>query len=290
MKTLLITGAAGQLGQLLQRQYAAQRQFKVLACDSAMLDITDDSALQRLFSAVRPDIVINCAAYTAVDSAEQQPERCMLVNAMASASLAGLCRQYDSLLISFSTDYVFDGQHNAPYTESDPASPLNLYGKSKLLAEDAVVQAGRYITFRTSWLFSALPGNFASTIWRRAVRGEPVSVVSDQLGGPTPASVLAEAVYRLTMDYAAQTFLPYGLYHFCGYPYCSWYDFAKAIYQLAAPQHQHCLTAINSPFPGSLAVRPAYSCLDSSLFQRTFTQPATDWRTEIESYVKKMRV
>lgn len=290
MKTLLITGAAGQLGQLLQRQYAAQRQFRVLACDKAMLDITDDIALQRLFSAVRPDIVIHCAAYTAVDKAEQQANHCMQVNAAASAALARLCLRYDSLLISFSTDYVFAGRQNKPYTELDPASPLNLYGKSKLVAEDAVRQAGKYITFRTSWLFSALPGNFASTIWQRAVQGEPVSVVHDQQGGPTPASALAKAVYQLTLDYAEHCSLPYGLYHFCGYPYCSWYDFARAIYQLAAPQHQHCLTAINSPFPGSLAVRPAYSCLDSSLFQRTFTQPATDWRTEIASYVKKMRV
>ena len=290
MKTLLITGAGGQLGQMLQKQYARQQQLRVFTVDRTALDITDNTALEHIFSSLKPDIVVNCAAYTAVDKAEQQANHCMQVNAAASANLARLCLHYDSLLISFSTDYVFDGRQNTPYTEQDSAFPLNLYGKSKLVAEDAVRQAGRYITLRTGWLFSELPGNFANTIWQRAVQGEPASVVHDQQGGPTPASALAVAVYRLTTDYVEHGSLPYGLYHFGGYPYCSWYDFAKAIYQLAAPQHLHHLHAINSPFPGSIAVRPAYSCLDSGLFQQTFRLPTPDWRTEIASYVKKMRV
>lgn len=288
MIKLLLTGSNGQLGRLVQQQFAGLPQFSLQACSRAALDITDAAALHQLFAAYLPDIVIHCAAYTAVDQAELQHDLCHSVNVTALQQLAQLCRQHGSLLISISSDYVFDGNKTRPYTEQDQPAALNQYGKSKHLGEQAAAQAVKHITLRTSWLFSDISHNFATTIWRRAQRAQPTTVVQDQFGGPTPARALAQAICQLAQQYADNGHLPYGLYHFSGYPYCSWYDFAHAIYQLAAPQHVNQLSAIASPFPGALARRPAYSCLNMQRFQQRFMLAAPDWRTELALYVNKL--
>lgn len=286
MKKVLLTGSAGQLGQLLVNRFAQQAQFILCSFDKVGLDIINRQAVMQLFADYKPDIVINCAAYTAVDQAELHPDLCHSINVTAVQLLAQLCQQYGCLFISFSSDYVFDGKKNTPYTEQDQTSPLNQYGISKQLAEKAAEQAQRYITIRTSWLFSNIADNFVTTIWRRALSGELTKVVQDQHGGPTPARALAEAVFHLVAQYSRYGELHYGLYHFSGYPHCSWYDVASTIYQIAAPQHLNRLQGINSPFPGVLAQRPTFSCLDMSLFQHRFTLTAPDWRVELASYVK----
>ncbi|GAB2921705.1 dTDP-4-dehydrorhamnose reductase [Rheinheimera gaetbuli] len=288
MIKILLTGSDGQLGQVLQQQFAGLTQFSLLACNRAVLDIADTIALKQLFNTYRPDIVLHCAAYTAVDQAELHSALCHSVNVTAVQQLAQLCRQHGCLLISLSSDYVFDGNNTRPYTEQDNTGALNQYGKSKQLAEQAAEQAQKYITLRTSWLFSDINHNFVTTIWRRAQRALPTTVVQDQFGGPTPARALAQAICQLAQQYALSGQLPYGLYHYSGYPYCSWYDFAHAIYQLAAPEHLNQLSAISSPFPGALARRPAYSCLDMGLFQQRFRLAAPDWRTELALYVNKL--
>lgn len=288
MTKVLLTGSDGQLGQLVQLQFAGQKQFSLLACNRAALDITDATAVNQLFLAYQPDILIHCAAYTAVDQAELHSAMCHRVNVAAVQQLATLCQRHASLFISISSDYVFAGTNNRPYTEQDTAAPLNQYGKSKLLGERAAEQAQKYITLRTSWLFSELGPNFVTTIWQRAKSGVVTQVVQDQYGSPTPARALANAICQLAQQYAASGQLPYGLYHFAGYPGCSWYDFSAAIYRLAAPQHVNQLQAITSPFPGALAQRPAYSCLDMRQFQQQFSLAAPDWRTELALYVKKL--
>lgn len=287
MKKVLLTGSGGQLGQMLVERFAQQEQFTLRCFDKAGLDILNSQAVMQLFADYQPDIVINCAAFTAVDQAELNTHLCYSVNVTAVQLMAQLCAQYGCLFISFSTDYVFDGKKNTPYTEHDLTSPLNQYGISKQLAEKVAEQAERYITIRTSWLFSQVADSFVTTIWRRAVSGELTKVVHDQQGSPTPAKALAQAVFHLSSLYCRYGELPYGLYHFSGYPHCSWFDIATSIYQVAAPQHLNLLQAICSPFPGSLAERPQYSCLDMSLFQQRFTLAAPDWRVELASYAKE---
>jgi dTDP-4-dehydrorhamnose reductase len=281
--SVLITGAGGQLGQLLAAHYSKSNAFTVWAYDKAALDITDDTALSQFFNRRQPDIVINCAAYTAVDKAEQEHSKCFAVNTTAAARLAQLCQQYGSLLISFSTDYVFAGDSLRPYSESDLAEPLNQYGHTKWLSEAAIINAvEKYLIIRTSWLFSSCSTSFVSKMWRNAINGIETSVVNDQIGSPTPAHSLADAVFQLTMQYANSGHINYGLYHYAGFPCCSWYEFAVAIFAIAAPQNLKKLTPGQSPFVGAVAQRPAFSCLNSTLFQQTFSIAAPDWRLELE--------
>ncbi|MEH8015855.1 dTDP-4-dehydrorhamnose reductase [Rheinheimera muenzenbergensis] len=288
MIKVLLSGSDGQLGQLVQQQFATMPQFNLLACNRAALDITNTAAVSQLFTAFQPAIVINCAAYTAVDQAERNSLQCHSVNASAVAQLAQLCRRFDSLFISISTDYVFDGSGRRPYIERDLTAPLNQYGLAKQQAERAAEQAIKYITLRTSWLFSELGANFVSRICQQAQSGDVTRVVQDQYGNPTPARALAQAIGQLAHQYVQDGQLRYGLYHFAGYPCCSWYQFAIAIYQLVAPQHLHKLQGIASPFPGALARRPAYSCLDMSLFQQQFSFKAPPWQAELAAVVKKL--
>ena len=288
MISLLLTGSDGQLGRLLQQQFASAGQYKLYARNKAQLDIADTSALVRQFQLIKPQVVINCAAFTAVDAAEREVTQCHAVNASAVEQLARLCRLYDSLLITLSSDYVFDGHSARPYTEQDVTAPLNQYGKSKQRSEYAARFAGKYITLRTSWLFSEYGSNFVTAIGKRALAGLPVAVVTDQFGGPTPANALADAIHLLVQQYAGEGALPYGLYHFSGYPYCSWYDLAKQIYHQVAPGHDNLVTPIASPFPEALALRPAFSCLDMSLFQRRFNYQQPDWQTELTKVVNKL--
>lgn len=288
MTPVLITGSNGQLGRLLQLQFAGSKQYKIYTRDRSALDITDASALAKQFDVIKPQVVINCAAYTAVDNAELQPELCHRINVSAVEQLAKLCRQYGSLLITISSDYVFDGQITRPYTEHDATAPLSQYGKSKLLSEHAATLAGQFITLRTSWLFSEYGRNFVTIIRQRALTGAPTAVVTDQFGGPTPAIALASAIRSIVQQYTAAGTLPYGLYHFSGYPFCSWYEFATQIYRLVAPDQLSQLHRIISPFPGALAKRPTYSCLDMSLFQQCFNYQPPDWRVELAAIVNKL--
>lgn len=288
MTSLLLTGSDGQLGRLLQQQFACSAQFNLYALNRAELDITNATALAQQFELIKPQIVINCAAFTDVDKAELEPQLCYRINVSAVLQLAKLCRDYSCLLINISSDYVFDGQSCRPYSEQDAIAPLNQYGKSKQLTEHAATMAGKYITLRTSWLFSEYGRNFFTTIRQRAISGLPTAVVTDQIGGPTPAIALATAITKLVRDYTNDGVLPYGLYHFSGYPFCSWYDFAGQIYRLAAPEHLSQLSPITSPFPAALAKRPSYSCLDMSLFQRRFNYQPPDWQAELAVVINKL--
>lgn len=287
MKIVLL-GADGQLAKAFIKHFAWQN-FNTVTLSHKHLDVTNKDALIKALNYHRPDIVLNCAAYTDVDKAEIHSDLCSRVNTEAPETIAKWCTIHDALVVHFSTDYVFDGQKNSPYSEADIVSPLNVYGLTKLLGELAIKHhATKYLIFRTSWLFSSAKNCFVAKMVRRALSKQYTKVVNDQFGCPNMADDIAHAVLAVIQQYAAQKSLPYGIYHLSGTSYCSWYGFASKIFTLAEPSSSRFLTAISSPFPSSVAARPAYSCLDSSLFQRTFSITLADWQLALAAVVEEI--
>jgi dTDP-4-dehydrorhamnose reductase len=292
---LLLLGSSGQLGQaflhqLLQSQQE-RSQFQSLALSRTQLDITDNAALAAQMAAYRPDVVLNCAAYTAVDNAEQQSDSCFAVNTTAAGQLAALCQQHNSLLVQFSTDYVFDGASHTAYTEQHSTSPLNVYGRSKLAAEQLIqANCSKYLILRSSWLFSEYGHNFYRTMLRLAQQqlaaagaGKPLSVVNDQFGCPTYAGDLAAIVLQLLQRYQQQGSIAYGVYHLAGQPAVSWYQFAQAIF--AVQQMPVSILPISSANYAAAAQRPANSALDCSKFHETFALPLMQWQKALKHLV-----
>lgn len=281
---LLLLGANGQLGHALQLQ-SAWHSFNTVALNRQQLDITDANALAIALKQHQADVIINCAAYTAVDTAEQQREQCMAVNVTAVQQLAKWCGQQQALLLHFSTDYVFDGQKATAYTEADAPAPLNFYGQSKWLGEQAILQhCTKYLLIRSSWLFSGYGHNFYRTMRRLANAGENVSVVDDQFGCPTSADHLAALVLQLLKRCQQQGSLAYGLYHLAAQPAVSWYQFALAIF--ASVGSKASVQPISSAQrrqsgQNSTALRPLNSVLDSSLSQQTFGLALPGWQQAI---------
>lgn len=259
MASIIVLGAAGQLGQAICQKLSEQ-QLTYVAYNRSQLDITQAQQLQQLFLTQKPAIVINCAAYTAVDLAETEQQRCSAINEHAVTNLARLCKQYGTLLIHFSTDYVFDGRKTTPYTEQDLPNPINHYGKSKLAGEQAIQQSQcKHYIIRTSWLYSEWGKNFYTTMRRLAQQKAAARVVHDQIGAPTHANNLAAITVSILKHYHSRYSLPVGLYHYCDNTYMSWYQFAQQIYK-----EHHCLaeiTPISSQEYNALANRPANSRL-----------------------------
>lgn len=273
---LLITGAEGQLGRCLQDKLA-DTTYQVYAISRKDLDITDRRAVLEHCGLQQPDMIINAAAYTAVDKAETDQEDAWAVNATAVENLAYAANQVGAGLIHISTDYVFDGNSSRPYLESDPVNPGCVYGASKLAGEQAAMQADRHLIVRTAWVFSEYGHNFLKTMLRLALERDCLSVVDDQFGAPTYAGDLAAALIKL-----CEAFPENGIYHFSGGDTSSWFEFAAAIFEICeqlqgdfiSPQ----LLAIpSSKFP-TPAKRPKYSVLDGHKLLRQASIPAGDWR------------
>lgn len=282
---LLLLGSGGQLGQAFvhQPQWAG---WQSLALSRTQLDLCDSTAVSRVFSHYRPDIVINCAAYTAVDRAEQQQQACMAVNMQAVQYLAQQCQRLGALLVHFSTDYVFDGAKGSPYLETDNTGPLNIYGQSKLHGEHAVAQqCDRHLIIRTSWLFSQFGHNFYRTMRKLAQHGNNISVVDDQFGSPTYAGDIAAIVLQLLQRYQTTQQLIYGLYHLAGGPEVSWYQFAVAIF--AAHRQQVNVLPVSSVSWQSAVLRPQYSVLDCSKFSDTFAIAQPQWQNALTQLTKE---
>jgi dTDP-4-dehydrorhamnose reductase len=278
MKVLLL-GSAGQLGQAFVYQ-PLWAEFTTLCYNRLQLDVTNHTLLTKLFEQFMPDVVINCAAYTAVDKAEQQSANCFAINTDAVRHLAMLCQRHNCLLVQFSTDYVFDGKSQHAYTEQDLASPLNVYGLSKLKVEQAVqAHCSKYLIFRTSWLFSEYGNNFYRTMLTLAQQGRALSVVDDQFGCPTYAGDLAAIVLQLLQRYQQQGMLAFGLYHLASQPAVSWYQFADAIF--ASVETSPDLTPVRSVNYPTAAQRPAYSVLDCSKFFDTFGLALPQWQVAL---------
>lgn len=266
---VLLTGAYGQLGRsLLDRVPAA---WVLLACGSAELDITDRAAVERVVKKFRLDVILNAAAYTAVDKAETDRVRAMKVNAIGPENLALAARDVGARLIHISTDYVFDGSKKTPYLESDQPCPINFYGLSKWEGEKRVFAVlPQAIVIRTSWVFSEYGSNFVKTMLRLAATRTELSVVNDQVGCPTYAGDLAMAMIALASAEQAQ-----GIYHYCGDVAVSWCEFAQAIFVVT--QQDTVVKGISSGQYPTAAVRPLNSVMNCTRLQEAGVTPS-DWQ------------
>jgi dTDP-4-dehydrorhamnose reductase len=276
--TILVTGASGQLGYELARLLPACGD--VVAFDRSGLDLADVDAIRATVRALRPRLIVNTAAYTAVDQAEREPEVAEAINARAPAVLAEEAKRLDAVLVHFSTDYVFDGAASMPYGEEAPVRPLNAYGRSKLHGEQAIAAAGAAaITFRTSWVYALRGRNFLLTIRRLAAEREELRVVADQFGVPNWSRPLAEATAALVGRGLPQLAACAGLYHLSGHGQASWFEFAGAIIgNVARPR----LVPITSAEYPTAALRPLYGVLATAKFEHTFGFGLPHWRDMLQ--------
>ncbi|MEH6470973.1 MAG: dTDP-4-dehydrorhamnose reductase [Halopseudomonas sp.] len=266
---LLLTGADGQFGRCLQDRAG---DHELIALNRQRLDITDSQAVSECLYKHLPEVVINGAAYTNVDRAEAEAELAYAVNRDGPANLAKVCAEIDIPLIHISTDYVFDGTATIPYKPDDPVNPLGVYGKSKWAGEEAIRAVhAKHLIIRTSWLFSEYGNNFVKTMLRLAKERDEIRVVDDQVGCPTYAGHLAEAVLVLVEQVKSTAFKAWGTYHFTGDRAVSWYEFAVIIFETAVKQglipRRPVVMPIKTSEYQALTTRPAYSVLsgDSSL-------------------------
>jgi dTDP-4-dehydrorhamnose reductase len=283
---ILLVGADGQVGAELRRTLAPLGQ--VIGVDRAEIDLADESAIRALLRAERPGLVVNAAAYTAVDKAESDADAAYAVNARAPAVLAQEAAALGAWLIHYSTDYVYAGDKVGPYVETDPTGPLGVYGASKLAGDQAVAAVGgQHLVLRTSWVYGARGGNFVKTMIRLARERETLSVVSDQVGAPTSARQIAEATAQIAQqlpqdDDAALS----GVYHLQGGGEASWYEFAVAIVeQLREADAATVRCREVRPIPTSAyptpARRPANSRLDCGKLRQAFGLSLAGWRVEL---------
>lgn len=279
---VLVTGSNGQVGYCLVQQLR-QQNADFLALDRDQLDITQRQAVWQTVSDYRPDIIINAAAHTAVDKAESEAEQAFAINRDGAAYLAEAAQQIGAAMLHISTDYVFDGQATQPYTETDTTAPQGVYGQSKLAGEQAVLAAcSRSIILRTAWVFGEHGHNFVKTMLRLGRERDSLGIVSDQHGAPTYAGDIAAALLHIAHHITQGKPTEYGIYHFSGKPYVSWYQFAEAIFQQAQQQgilaNTPQLLAIATPDYPTPAKRPANSCLQLDKIQQAFGISPSDWQ------------
>lgn len=273
-RKILILGASGMLGQSLVSALATIPDTTLFTPSSHDCDITDSDVLSDTVAQLAPNIIINCAAYTAVDNAETHIQKANALNHLAPQHIACAANNVNALLVHISTDYVFDGLSDAPYHEDAHTNPINAYGRTKLLGEQAIVQTARqYIIIRTQWLYSTVGHNFFLTMLRLFKTHGNVNVVADQFGSPTYAHDLACAIRDIVVGFRPELS---GIYHFANSGRCSWCDFAQAIASLA---HTQCTV---SPIPTSdyptPAQRPHYSVLCTDKIASTFNLSIPSWR------------
>ena len=269
----MLTGRAGQLGSELEPRLAALCELH--AFDRGVLDLTDRERIRRAVRELSPQVIVNAAAYTAVDAAEQHADECSRVNHHAVTVLAEEAARLDALLVHFSTDYVFDGEKRMPYRESDPTGPLNAYGRSKLAGERAIAASGcRHLVLRTSWVYGRRGKSFPLRIRQLAAEGRALRVVDDQVGCPTSAADLAAAVARIFKQG-----LQVGLYHACGGGETTWHGFARAIVGPTVP-----VEAVSTSQYGGAARRPAYAVLSNDLFRDVFGFRLPHWEESFSTF------
>lgn len=290
MKTFLLIGANGQVGFELQRSLACLGQ--VVAMDRTRLDLTDQDAIRQTIAQARPDFIVNAAAYTAVDKAESEPDIAMLVNAVAVGVMAEEAKRLNIPLIHYSTDYVFDGQSDHAWRETDPVAPINVYGETKLAGERAIQQSGcHHLILRTSWVYGARGQNFLLTMRRLGCERDALSVVSDQVGAPTWSRHIADATAHIISQYlGSHTRLDgywhqhSGIYHLAASGQGSWYDFAHAIFEHLSVQGEKVAelsktTTAAYPTP---AQRPLFSCMNTDKLADTFSIRLPDWQDSLQ--------
>lgn len=288
---ILIIGGDGQLGWELGRR-GERNGFDIVSLDLPDFDITDRSAVKEELSQAGVSLVINAAAYTAVDKAESEPELAFAVNRDGPAYLASSCIKKGIPLIHISTDYVFDGSKKGPYFETDPVSPLGVYGKSKAAGETGVREhLQEHIILRTSWLYGVHGHNFVKTMLRLGREREVLSVVTDQYGCPTYAADLAQAILTIATRIAERRDVIWGTYHYCGDGVTTWHGFAEAIFDLAK---KHDLVKVKNVVPITTdeyptpAKRPANSVLGCSLICKNLGIGIRPWKESLTEMVERM--
>jgi len=288
---VLLTGADGQLGRELIRQYRAFN-IELWAFKHPELDITRPNQIKTIVAKTAPSLVVNAAAYTDVDKAETEADLAFEVNKTAAGFLARCCAERNIPLIHISSDYVFDGTKGKPYHETDPIAPLGIYGRSKAEGE-TVIRSGlkKHIILRTSWLYSVYGGNFVKTMLDLGTKKKVIPVVADQFGSPTSASDLAETVLTIAARIGDTADLDWGTYHYCGNGITSWHGLAEEIMKLASPylhlqtQRVEAITTAEYPTP---AKRPAYSALDCSRIKKFFGIDQEPWQQSLRRTIERI--
>jgi dTDP-4-dehydrorhamnose reductase len=282
---VLVTGANGQLGHAIRFIASNYPNIDFIFCSSSDLDITNKDNCESVFNKEKPDFCINAAAYTAVDKAESEPEKAHLINCIGAKNLAEASKNYNTKLIHVSTDFVFDGSKNEPYNETDLPNPKGVYGQTKLEGEKAIQEVfDAYYIIRTSWVYSQFGNNFMKTMLRLASERTSLSVVNDQIGTPTNAVDLAHAILKIVTSCHAElvSASSYGIYNFSNEGQCSWFDFAKKIFEINRVKID-LIPIPTTQFP-TPAARPKYSVLDKTKIKTTFGIEIKPWKQAIEIY------
>jgi dTDP-4-dehydrorhamnose reductase len=285
MKKIIVIGSYGQLGSELQEQASQQTGYEFFFYDKDHLDIVVKEAVDQKIEEIKPDYLINCAAYTAVDKAETDASLAFAINSDAVRNLAEACTRHHVKFVHVSTDYVFDGKAVTPYKETDPVNPANVYGHSKLKGEEEAVKANKdVIIIRTAWVYSTYGANFVKTMLRLMQSRPEIGVVADQYGTPTNAADLAAAIMQI-ID--CGKWVP-GIYHFTNDGLITWYDFATEIKNLSGVTCTvNAITTEQYPTP---AHRPQYSVLDKTKIRQTFNIQLIDWKESLKKCMEKLKV
>jgi len=287
MKNVLVTGSNGQLGNSIRAQADDHTAFNFIFTDVAELDITDKKAVMDFAEAAEIDYMVNCAAYTAVDKAEENEALAQKVNADAVQVLGEVAQVIGAKVVHVSTDYVFDGTNSKPYIESDSPCPVSAYGRTKLAGELALFAAcSESVVFRTAWLYSEYGSNFVKTMLRLGEEKESLSVIFDQVGTPTYAGDLASAIIAVLEASEHSIFSP-GIYHFSNEGVCSWYDFALKIIQLA--QLDCSVLPIETKEYPTPATRPHFSVLNKHKIKTTYGITIPHWEKSLIDVVARLK-
>jgi dTDP-4-dehydrorhamnose reductase len=284
MRKIVIFGASGQLGQCLKAVAGEKQVDGLIFSDRRIADVLDKNALRKLFELEKPSYVINCAAYTAVDKAEDEIDLARKVNRDGASNLAKLSREFGAVMIHISTDFVFAGNAVLPLNEDDAAEPISMYGLTKLEGEKAIAEhTGKHFILRTSWLYSEYGNNFVKTMRRLGSERSSLNVVWDQVGTPTYAIDLAACIFHIIENGSTA----YGTYHYSNEGVASWYDFAKAIFDISD------MPVKVLPIPGSefitKAQRPAFSVMNKAKIKTALNIEIPYWRKSLEKCIIRLR-
>ena len=280
---ILVTGANGQLGNEMRVVAAEQKQLVYHFTDVAELDICNEQAVERFVAENAIDCIVNCAAYTNVNKAEEDAVLCDRLNHLAPANLARVAARHRIGLVHVSTDYVFNGEHHVPYREDDATCPNSVYGTTKLAGEEAIRTIHpEAVIIRTAWLYSSFGNNFVKTMLRLGKEREELGVVFDQIGTPTYARDLARAIQHIV----GSGIVP-GIYHYSNEGVCSWYDFTKAIFDLVGIT-TCCLKPLHTDEYPTPAARPHYSVLDKTKIKQTYGVKVPHWMDSLRECIKMM--
>lgn len=283
MNNIVIFGASGQLGQCLKSVANAEGITSIFFPVESEANILDKEALKKIFETHKPAWIINCAAYTAVDKAEDEIELARKINKIGAENLSDVCDEYGSVFIHTSTDFVFKGDKATPLNEDDIAEPINVYGLTKLEGERAVTsKLEKYFILRTSWLYSEYGNNFVKTMLRLGSERDELKIIADQVGTPTYAMDLAECILNIISTNSNA----YGLYHYSNEGVASWYDFAKAIFDISGSKVK-ALPISTWEYP-TRAARPAYSVMNKAKIKQTFNIEIPYWRDSLITCIGKL--